>query len=262
MQTVVTRISTILGLLGMAVLILPLPAHAAPPTRIVDRTADVVCTAVGQGVEITVGASRSKLAGTDSRLQLSYASSGETIGDGRSTSDWGDGTFRAVIPVLGRGEEEGQPIGEVTFSGSFTPSGDPQPTRDKFKAGNVHVVEEHLETPLAISNVTLTYDDNDAVPGDITFSDLTCEGSLVEGSLFFTNPATLVRFQTDVVFFADDCTRSNVREFTIEGTLDELFVEVTYADRPEATAGGLIVPAGGTWQGSSGSGSSMTPLVR
>jgi hypothetical protein len=97
--------------------------------------------------------------------------------------------------------------------------------------------------------VTLTYDDNDAVPGDVTFSDLTCEGSLVEGSLFFTNPATLVQFTTDMVFFADDCTMTNVEEFTIEGTLDELFVEVTYADRPQASASGLIVRDGGTWQG-------------
>lgn len=249
MWTAVTRVLVLFGLLGTAALALPFAAHAAPPTRIVDRSADVVCTAVNQEIEITVGVARSELAGTDSRVQLSYASTGETIGDGRSTSDWGDGTFRALIPVLGRGEEEGQPVGEVHFSGSFTPVADPQLTRDSFKVGNVNVVEEHIETLLAVSEVTLTYDDDDAVPGDVTFTDLTCEGSLVEGSLFFTNPATLVQFGTGLVFFADDCTMSNVEEFTIQGHLDELFVEVTYADRPGVTASGLIIPEGGTWQG-------------
>jgi hypothetical protein len=250
MRIVVTRILVILGLLGTAAFAFPHTAQAAPPTRIVDETADVVCTGVSQDVEITVSAARSELAGTQGAAQLSYASTGESIARfDFGTSDWGDGTFRAVIPVFDLNDE---PAGEVYFSGSYTPTGEPQVIRDKFKDGNVRVVEEHIVTPLAITDVTLTYDDNDTTPGDVTFSDLTCEGSAVEGSLFFTNPATLVRITTNVVFFPEDCTTSNVETFTIaptEGTLDELYVEVTYADRPEATAEGVIAADGGTWEG-------------
>jgi hypothetical protein len=246
MRTVVTRILVILGLLGTAAFAFPPVAQAAPPTRIVDRTADVVCTAVSQDVKITVGVARSDLAGTDSRLQLSYASTGERIGGGAGTSDWADGTFRAVIPVL---DNQDQPAGEVYFSGSYTPTGEPQLTRDRYNVGNVHVVEEHTQTLVTISDVTLTYDDNDTSPGDTTFLDPTCEGSLVEGSLSFTNPATLVQFGTDLFQDPEGCTTSNVDQYTIEGTLDELFVDVTYADRPEANASGLVVADGGTWQG-------------
>jgi len=237
----------ILGLLGTAAFAFPLPAQAAPPTRIVDRTADVVCTAVSEDVEITVGVSRSDLTGTHSAAQLSYASTGERIGsffDG--TSEWGDGTFRAVIPVQ---DNQNQPAGEVIFGGRIKPPGEPQLTRDKFNAGNVHVVEEHIVTPLSVGDVTLTYNDNDTSPGDVAFSDLTCEGSLVEGSLFFTNPAPLVQIGTDLLQEPDGCTTSNVDQYFIGGTLDALFVDVTYADRPEANASGLVVADGGTWQG-------------
>ena len=252
MRTVVARILVGLGLVGAATLALAPPAHAAPPTRIVDQFTDVACTGVSQGVEITVRATRSDLGGTESSVQLSFPG-GDTIGGGQSTSDWGDGTFRAVIPVLNLDE---QPAGEVYFSGSFTPTGEPVSTRDKFNVGNVHVVQERTQTLLAVSDVTLTYDDNDISPGDVTFafSDLTCDGFLVEASLFFTNPATVVQFQSDLFFFPDDCTTSNVQEgFTIEttegGTTDELFVDIVYADRPEANASGLVVADGGTWEG-------------
>lgn len=250
MRTAKAQVLFILALLVTAIFASPLEAQAAPPTRIIDETSDVVCTGVSQDVEITVSVARSDLAGTQSAVQLSYASTGETIGRfDTGTSDWGEGTFRATIPVLGRGEEEGEPVGDVYFSGSYTPAGEPQLIRDKFNAGNVHVVEEHIVTPLAISDLTLTYDDNDSTPGDVTFADLTCEGSTVEGSLFSTNPATLVQIGTGLFQDPAGCTTTNVEEYSIEGTLDELFVDVYYADRPEANARGLVVVDGGTWQG-------------
>ncbi|MCW2810032.1 MAG: hypothetical protein JWP61_490 [Friedmanniella sp.] len=250
MRSVATQVLVFLTVLGTATVAFPLGAQAAPPTRIVDQTTDVVCTGISHDVKITVSAARSDLAGTQSAVQLSYASTGETIGRfDTGTSDWGDGTFRAAIPVLGRGDEEDQPVGEVYFSGSYAPAGEPQVTRDTFNAGNVHVVEEHVVTPLAISGVTLTYDDNDTAPGDVTFADLTCEGSAATGSLFFTNPATLVQIGTGLFQDPAGCTTSNVAEYAIEGTLDELFVDASYADRPEANASGLVLVGGGTWQG-------------
>lgn len=131
----------------------------------------MTCTGVSQDVEITVRAAPSELAGTESAVQLSYASTGESIGRfDFGTSDWGDGTFRTLIPVR---DLDDKSAGEVYFSGSYTPMGEPQVTRDQFKAGNVRVVEERAVTPLAISNVTLTYEDNDTTPGDVTFGDLT-----------------------------------------------------------------------------------------
>ena len=251
MRTVVARILVGLGLVVAATSALAPPAHAAPPTRIVDQTADVACTRVSHDVKITVGVARSDLAGTQSSVQLSFPGVA-TIGGGESTSDWGDGTFRAVIPVFDLDE---QPAGEVYFSGSYTPIGEPEITRDRFNVGNVHVVQEHTVTLLAVSDVTLTYDDNDTTPGDVTFAfaDLSCEGSLVEGSLFFTNPATVVEFGSNLFFDSDECTTSNVQEgFTIAATgdiINELFVDIFYADRPEANASGLIVADGGTWEG-------------
>jgi len=159
-----------------------------------------------------------------------------------------------VIPVWGLDD---QPAGEVYFSGSYTPTGEPELTRERFNVGNVHVVEEHTETLLAVSDVTLTYDDdddddNDTTPGDVTFADLTCEGSQFERSLFLTDPATVVQFGSNLFFDPDECTTSNVEDFTIEatqGTTEELFVDVVYADRPEANASGLVVADGGTWEG-------------
>jgi hypothetical protein len=238
MRNVLIRVPVVMGLFGVAFLAVAPGAHAAPPTRIVDRTAFVICTAVSEDVEITVQVGRSDLAGTESHVRLSYASNGEKIGGGDSTSEWGDGTFRAVIPVL---DPQEQPAGEVIFGGSFKPTGEPQLTRDKFNAGNIHVVEEHSVTSLVVSDVVLTYQ-------GITFTDPTCEGSLTEGSLFFTNPATVVQFGS---YFYDNgtCTASNLESWSIENTLDELFVSVTYADRPEANAFGFVVAKGGSWQG-------------
>jgi hypothetical protein len=114
----------------------------------------VACTAVSQGIEITVRASRSDLVGTESSVQISYPT-GETIGGGGSSSDWGDGTVRAAIPVL---DNDDRPTGEeVYFAAAYIATGQPQLTRDRFNVGNVHVVEEHSETSLRVSEVTVTY---------------------------------------------------------------------------------------------------------
>ena len=236
MRTVAIRILVILALLGTATLPSPPEAHVAPPTRIVDETADVVCTGSAKTW-------RSRSVWPDqtrpARRAPCSCPTPPTVGRRSAAStlapvDWGEGTFRAAIPVGGRGEEEGELVGEVYFPGT-TPAGEPQVIRDKFNAGNVHVVEEHIVTPLAISDVTLTHADNDTTPGDVTPTDLTRDGSAVEGSLFFTNPATLVQIGTGLFQDPAGCTTGNAEEYSIEGTLDELFVDVYYADRPRRT---------------------------
>ena len=77
----------------------------------------------------------------------------------------------------------------------------------------------------------------------------------------------MVEFGSDLFFFPDDCTTSNVQEgFTIEategGTIDELFVDIVYADRPGRTPCGLVVADGGNLGRNSGSRSPMSPPVR
>lgn len=237
MRPVLSKTTLVVGAALSAALTLTTPASAAAPTRVVDETAQVICTGVEDDVELTVRASRSDSEGTSSALQLSYASTGERIGGGEGTSDWGDGTFRALVPATGQTEE---PIGEVYFAGTYAPSGDPVRTVNRFKDANIHVVEDHTETPVALSNVVVQY-------GDLTFDDLRCEGGLTSGSLFFTNPATRVDFGS---FLGYECTGTNVAKdsASIEGTLDELFVNLTFADRPDASVGGLVRASGDSWQ--------------
>jgi hypothetical protein len=143
----------------------------------VDSTAQVVCTAVSAGVEITVGVGRSDLGGTESRVQVSDAA-GETIGGGQSTSAWGDDTFRAVIPVVDNNE---QALSEVYFSGRYQASGPSEQTQSRFNVGNVHVVEEHTETGASVTDVVIRY-------RDLTFTDPDCGAWLSDGSLFFHQP--------------------------------------------------------------------------
>ena len=199
---------------------------------------EVICTAVSDDVEITVGVARSELAGTESRVQLSQASTGETIGRGGGSSEWGVGTFQAAITVF---DNDGAMVGEVFFSGGYAPTGEPERTVNRFNAGNVHVVEDHTETVAEVSDVVLRF-------GDITFANPDCVAFLTDGSLFFTNPATVVSFGTSLVH---ECTGTNllIEQTTIADTLDELFVDVWFADRPDANASGLVIAADGVWQG-------------
>lgn len=211
-------------------------AHAAPPTRVVDHTMDVICTGASNGVEITVRAEQSELSGSSSFTDISTAT-GEFLAYGSSTSDWSSDSVRTLIPVS---DIDDQPAGEVYFSASFTPAGEPETIRSRFNDGNVHVVEQHSETALQVSDVVLTY-------GDTTFSEVRCDGAIVDGSLFFTNPDVHVSFSSGLAY---DCDATNLDSWFISGPLDDLFVDVEYADVPGAQASGIVdVAEGATWSG-------------
>jgi hypothetical protein len=233
----IKRFAWVAGLALVGVAALPSTAQAAPPTRIVDHTTSVFCTGVADGIEVTVRAESSELAGTESAVNLSDPTTGEFIAFGSAGSDWTAGGVRAAIPVSDRDD---QPAGDVYFSASFAPSGPATTTSSKFNDGNIHVVERHTEQALAVSDVVLTY-------GRTTFTDLRCDGAIVDGSLTFTNPAVHVAFSSGLMY---ECTAKNLQSWYIEGPLDELFVEFEYADTPGAEASGVIhVDPGSSWSG-------------
>ncbi len=212
-------------------------AHAAPPTRISDHTLDIVCTGTADGIRATVRASSSELAGTSSFVALSDARTGDFVGYGSAGSDWNAGTVRAGIPVTDRDD---QPAGAVYFAAAYSPAGAAQTVSDSFNDGNIHVAEQHSTTVFAITDPTLSY-------GRTTFTDLRCDGSMVDGSLFVTNPAVHVSRSTGLMY---ECTADNLSSWYIEGPLDDLFVDVEYADVPQGQASGIIDSGPGSdWTG-------------
>lgn len=212
-------------------------AQGAPPTRIIDHTRDVVCTGTNDGIRATVRAGLSELAGSSSFVALSDATTGDFVGYGSATSDWTDGTVRAAVPVTDRDD---QPAGEVYFAAAYTPTGSPQTVSDTFNDGNIHVAEKHTTTAYAISSAILSYRGS-------TFTDLRCDGSAVDGSLIFTNPAVHVSRSTGLMY---ECTTDNLSSAYIQGPMDELFVDVQYADQPDGQASGIIPTGPGSdWSG-------------
>lgn len=220
-----------------AAALLATPALAAPPTRIVDKTAEILCETQAGSTEVVVGVSRSDLEGTAARAEVTV--DGELVGEGYTTSDWTASTFRATIPLATR---DGDPAGEVAFAGSFRAASAPVTTESKFKAGNVHVVERHTETVLALANLTLVYNGDRLTPSR-------CDGWQTEGYLSYTNPKMRVERGSSLPY---DCTASNgsVPFIFSEGGVDELFVDVPLTTDSEVAASGIVTAADGPWRGS------------
>lgn len=214
------------------------PAAAAPPTRIADTTAQVTCLASDGATEVVVGVGRSELLEeTESRAEVT---SGETVLKGRATSEWTPSTFRARVPVRTEG---GELAGEVYFSGTYAPSSQTTSTTERFNAGNVHVVERHTYTETALSDIVVSLDGREM---DV----VRCDGTLTDGYLFFTNPAT--RVERGSLFAYQDCSATNLSSYGIftEGGVEELVVDLAYDDLPGAQAFGVVRFDGeDTWVG-------------
>ncbi|HEX6888265.1 MAG TPA: hypothetical protein VF143_09175 [Candidatus Nanopelagicales bacterium] len=232
------RALSVLSAAAAMVLVAASPAPAAPPTRVVDTTAQIVCEATAGDAEVVVGVSRSDLAGTDARAEVTV--NGEYIGEGSTTSDWTSTTFRSTIPLTDR---NGDPAGEVSFAGSYRPASEPVTNESKFQVGNVHVVERHTETVLGLSDLTLLYDGEALVPDR-------CDGWLTEGYLSYTNPSMRVERGSALPY---DCTSTNpagLPSVFAEGGLGELFVDVPLSTDPEISASAVIDAVRGPWAGS------------
>lgn len=212
-------------------------AQAAAPTRISDHTRDVVCTGTSEGIRATVRAGLSDLAGSSAVVSLSDAATGDFVGYGSAAGDWTDDTVRAAVQLTDRDD---QPVGEAYFAATYTPTGSPQTVSDTFNDGNIHVAEKHTTTAYTIGSVTFSY-------RGLTFTDLRCEGSAVDGSLMFTNPAVHVSRSSGLMY---ECNADNLSSWYIEGPMNELFVDVQYSDVPQAQADGLIDSGPGSdWTG-------------
>ena len=219
--------------------LLATPASARPPTRVVDTTAEILCEAQAGNAEVVVGVSRSDLlAETAARAEVTVA--GETVGEGRTTSVWTSTSFRSSIPLTTR---DGDPAGEVSFAGSYRPASEPVTNESKFQVGNVHVVERHTETVLALSDLSLVYNGEPIEP-------TRCDSWLTDGYLSFTNPNMRVERGSSLPY---ECTSTNGEGSPFvfsEVGVEELFVDVALGHEPEIAASGVVAAGSGSWTGS------------
>jgi Tfp pilus assembly protein FimT len=220
---------------GLAV---PTAAEAAAPTRVNDRAVDIACSATGAGGEdVNFYVGTSELAGSVGAVQAS-TSDGEYLGRGEGTSDWTADSFRSSVEIY---DLDDRAIGTAYLSGHFSLVGTPERYTSKFKDGNIRVVEDHSFTAVSVRDVTITF------PG-VELGDVSCDGSQVVGSLFFTNPTAHVGRDGGLV--VQDCSMVNAEGFFLEGTLDALGVGLSYSDNPDYSAFSPEMDvSGGQWTG-------------
>ena len=203
-----------MALVLLTLTLLPQTANAAAPTKIRDHTESIGCE-VESGVDrIQFAVARSALAGTQAVARISH--DGETLGEGYGESDWTDSTFRAAVEVT---DDEGHVINTAYLSGTYRAAGPGERVLNKFKDGNIRVVEDHTSTPLAITDVNL-------VVGDVTLSGVECFGEMVDGSLFYTSPASYLsrgNFNADA-----ECATVGMTDFSLFGTVGEMWVAFGY----------------------------------
>ena len=220
--TIAGRVAAAVALVLLTLTLLPQTANAAAPTKIRDHTESIGCEVVTGGDRIQFAVARSELAGTQAVARISR--DGQTLGEGYGESDWTASTFRAALEVT---DDEGQVINTAYLSGTFRAAGAGERNLNKFKDGNIRVVEDHTSTPLAITDVNL-------VVGDVTLSGVDCGGESVDGYLSYTNPASYVargNFNAEA-----DCKLDNAVDFALFGTPEAMWVEFGYADAPDWSA--------------------------
>ena len=107
---------------------------------------------------------------------------------------------------------------------------------NRFKDGNIRVVEDYTTSTLTVSDVVLT------VNGE-QLADVECVGEAVDGFLFFAAPASYVVRGGFLVH--DDCDTQNMEGLALFGTMDALSL-FEYADTADSSAisGDLDLTAG------------------
>jgi hypothetical protein len=225
------------GTLALAAGVLAVaPAQAAAPTQVRDHVTSVRCTAVNGPTITRFLVADSDLAGTEAVAQV--AEDGVVLSEGRGTSDWTATTFRAAVVLEERdGGGHLDVTGDAFLSGTYAATGSPVREVNRFKDGNIRVVEDHTTTALAVSDVVLTI--NGEAVGDVT-----CAGDTVDGSLFVTAPASYV-LRGGFLFDAS-CTTQNMVALGLFGSMDALSLSFGYADTADSSAasGDLDLTAG------------------
>jgi hypothetical protein len=235
------------GALGAA------PLHAAAPTKIRDHVTSVQCQARNDSTVTRFLVAKSDLAGAEAVAQISE--DGVTLSEGQGTSDWTDTTFRAAVHLEdATGGGHLGSAGEAFLSGTYRTTGEPVRTLNRFKDGNIRVVEDHTVTALTVSDVVLT------INGEAV-DNVTCEGEVVDGFLFFTAPASYV-LRGGFLFDAD-CATQNMTDLGLFGTMDAMFLSFGYADTADSSAssGDMDLTAGpftGTFNYNDGAGPAGT----
>ena len=232
-----TRRAIVAGTLALAAgAVAAAPAEAAAPTRIRDHTTAVSCQALERLhahplPRRHVGPGRHRGSGADLR--------------GRGDAGRGAGPERLDrhdVPRLrsARGRHRGGHLGtagEAFLSGTYRATGEPVRDLNRFKDGNIRVVEDHTTSTLTVSDVVLT------VNGE-QVADVECVGEAVDGFLFFTAPASYVVRGGFLVH--DDCDTQNMEGLALFGTMDALTLSFEYADTADSSAisGDLDLTAG------------------
>lgn len=201
------------------------PAGADVPTKIRDHFTSVACKAVNGSTTTRFTVAQSEEAGSDAVAQISE--DGVTVSEGRGSSDWTATTFRAAVQLEdGPGGGHLGAAGEAFLSGSYSVTGAPVRELNRFKDGNIRVVEDHTTSALTLSDVVLTV--NGEAVGNVE-----CDGEAVDGYLFFTAPASYVSRSG---FLIADCATQNMRDIGVFGTIDALFLDFGYADTADSSA--------------------------
>ncbi len=218
------RVAAAVALVLLTLTLLPQAANAAAPTRISDHTESIGCEVVYDGsMKLQFIVARSDLAGTDARAKI--ARDGEFVSAGFGESDWTvPGSFRAALDLT---NDDGEVVNTAYLSGTYRTEGEGERTLNRFKDGNINVVEDHTTWALTLSDIVLVLD-------GVTLPDVDCAGDSEDGYLSYTNPASYVARGN---FLAEyDCVGDNATDIFLEGPVDSIYVQFAYADSPDWSA--------------------------
>ena len=244
--TIAGRVAAAVALVLLTLTLLPQTANAAAPTKIRDHTESIGCEVFDGSLKVQFFVARSDLAGTQAGAKI--ARDGEWVAEGYSESDWSTpGAFRAAVDLL---DADGRAIHTAYLSGSYAKVGTGDRVLNRFKDGNINVVEDHTTWPLTLSNIELVLD-------GVTLSGVDCAGDSEDGYLSYTNPSSYV--VRGGLLVGGECVTENARDFYFYGSVDELYVEFGYADSGDwsATSPGLNLleaPYAGTFRLNDGTG--------
>jgi len=232
----VRRVLTALAVTLVAGTMFSQSAQAAAPTKIRDKTFSIGCQVEDGGTRTQFAVGRSELAGTDAHFQVHTDGFFQLGGEG--VSDWTDSTVRASVEIS---DADGKRAGTAYLSATYRVSSVGDRELNRFKDGNIRVVEDHTVSQFAVTDVVLMVNDKQ-VPG------VTCEGNAVDGYLFFTAPSSYVVRGNFLV--AENCATENMSDLFFQGSIDAMAVNFDYADSADASAFSQELDlSGGSWTG-------------
>jgi len=231
--TIAGRVAAAVALVLLTLTLLPQSAHAATQTRITDHTTGIGCEAVDGSTKLQFIIARSELNGTQALAKI--ARDGEFVSAGSGESDWSvPGAFRAAVDLT---NDDGEVVNTAFLRGSYSTDGPGERTLNRFKDGNINVVEDHTTWALTLTDIELVLD-------GVTLSNVDCAGDSEDGYLSYTNPSSYVARGG---FFADgECVADNAVDFSFYGATDEMYVQFGYADTDDwsASSAGMNLAAG------------------